>query len=212
MLPTILRKPRTADDIALGAQLAKMQGRPIGPAEVARVLKDAGVKYVIVGAHAANGYTGRPRATVDVDVIVQNPKKAAKAIAAAFPHLQMQDTLVVTRFKDQELEAIDLMKATASKLWARLLKDALEMRLENATVRVPSVEGVLAAKFAAMMSPHRRSEDKMIDGGDFIRIVKANPHINLALVEELAELLFPDAGKFVLKLVDDARAGRQLKF
>ena len=122
MLQTEIRTPQTANDIALGAQLAKMQNRPIGPADVARVLRDAGVKYVIVGAHAANGYTGRPRATVDVDVIVQHPKKAADAIAAAFPHLTMEDTPVVTRFKDQTLEAIDLMKPASSKLWGALLK------------------------------------------------------------------------------------------
>src|SRR5687768_5160766 len=110
MLPTIIRKPDTNEDVALGARLAKMQGRPIGPEDVARVLREAGVEYVLVGAHAANGYTGRPRATLDVDVVVKHPKKAADAIAAAFPHLQAQDTPVVTRFKDQDHEAIDLMK------------------------------------------------------------------------------------------------------
>src|SRR5437773_11180543 len=94
MSPTVVRQPRTAEDIALGATLAKMQNRPIGPAEVARVLQDAGVKYVIVGGHAANGYTGRPRATVDVDLIAQFPKKAVRAIAAAFPDLVISDTQI----------------------------------------------------------------------------------------------------------------------
>src|SRR5687768_9388087 len=116
-----VRAPRTAEDIALGAQLAKMQNRPIGPADVARVLREAGLKYVIVGAHAANGYTGRPRATVDVDVIVQAPEKASAAISAAFPHLKIHDTPLVTRFIDQDLEAIDVMKPAGTKLWLRLL-------------------------------------------------------------------------------------------
>ena len=74
-----------------------------------------------------NGYTGRPRATVDVDVIVQYPKKAARAIAAAFPDLVEQDTPVVIRFKDQTSEAIDLMKPLGSPLWSRLIKDAREI-------------------------------------------------------------------------------------
>jgi hypothetical protein len=74
-LPTILRPPRTADDLALGARLAKMQKREIGPADVARVLNKAKVRYVLIGGHAANGYLGRPRFTVDVDVVVQYPKK-----------------------------------------------------------------------------------------------------------------------------------------
>src|SRR5437764_14536219 len=117
MLPTILRPPRTAEDIAQGASLAKMQGREIGPVDVAKVLRAAGVRYVIVGAHALNGYTGRPRATVDVDAVVQFPKKAANAIAAAFPTLQMRDTPVVTRFMDGDTEAIDLMKPAGCKLW-----------------------------------------------------------------------------------------------
>ena len=114
MLPTIVRTPRTASDIALGIKLAKMQDRPIGPDDLAGILRKAGVKYVIVGAHAINGYTGRPRATVDVDVIAQHPRKAARAIAAAFPRLQMQDTPVVIRFKDEDHEAIDVIKPTGS--------------------------------------------------------------------------------------------------
>src|SRR5438093_1152840 len=98
MLQSIVRPPETADDFALGARLGKMHNLPIGPAEVARVLDAAGVKYVIVGAHAANGYSGRPRLTIDVDAVVQFPKKAAKAVIAAFPDLQIRDTPVVTRF------------------------------------------------------------------------------------------------------------------
>src|SRR6266513_6559427 len=98
MLQTILRPPRTAEDIAQGIRLARMQKRDITPTDVARVLDAAKVRYVLVGAHAANGYLGRPRNTVDVDVIVEFPKKAAQAIAKAFTHLAMVDTPAVTRF------------------------------------------------------------------------------------------------------------------
>src|SRR5687768_15006683 len=129
MLTNVIRNPKTAEDVALGARLAKMQGRPIGPDDVARVLRAAGVQYVVVGAHAANGYTGRPRATVDVHVVVQNPKEAADAIAAAFPHLTVQDTPVVTRFKDQDHEAVDLMKPAGSPLWLRLLDESRDVRI-----------------------------------------------------------------------------------
>ena len=110
-----------------------MQGKEISPADVARVLDAAHVKYVIVGAHATNGYTGRVCATVDVDVVVQFPKKAARAIAAAFPNVVMRDTPVVTRFMQGKLEAIDLMKPTSSRLWARLLKESREVRVEVAS-------------------------------------------------------------------------------
>jgi hypothetical protein len=211
MLQPILRAPRTAEDISEGVRLARMTGRTIGPADVAKLLRDAGVKYVIVGAHASNGYTARPRNTIDVDVIVQYPKKAAQAIAAAYPDLEMRDTQVVTRFMEGEKEAIDLMKATASKLWGRLLKESREIRIEQGIVRIPVLEGVLAAKFASMVSPLRRLLDRQQDSIDFARIIEANPKIDLDQVQELGELVFSGGGAFLAKLVDDARAGRRLE-
>ena len=212
MLQTIARKPELENDINLGARLAQMQGRPIGPEDVARVLRLAGVAYVLVGAHAANGYTGRPRATVDVDVVVRHPKRAAAAIAAAFPHLTMQDTPVVIRFKDQTHEAIDLMKASASKLWPELIKRSTEIQMGSERVRVPLVEGVLAAKFASMSSAGRKRVDKQQDGVDFLRVVDANEKIDLGVLHQLGELIFTGGGAEVVALIAQARRGEQLRF
>jgi predicted nucleotidyltransferase len=212
MLQSVVRSPRLAEDIALGAQLAKMQNRPIGPEDVARILTDAGVKYVIVGAHAANGYTGKPRATVDVDVIVQFPKKAVSALSAAYPDLTIQDTPVVTRFKDGTLEAIDVMKPAMSKLWPRLLKQSCEIKIRGISVRVPTLEGVLAAKFNAMVSPGRQLLDKQQDGVDFGRIVVANAQIDHDALAVLGELVYRGGGAEITKLVTEARAGRRLEF
>jgi hypothetical protein len=212
MLQTVVRAPKTAEDIATGVRLARMHGKDIQLADVARVLRMAGVRYVVVGAHAANGYTGRPRTTIDVDVVVQFPKKAAKAIAAAYPDLVMRDTAVVIRFMAGEDEAIDLMKPIGSKLWARLLKETREVDVEGEAVRIPTLEGVLAAKFAAMASPHRRVLDKQQDGVDFGRIVVANKQIDLQALEHLGELVYAGGGAEIVKLVQDARAGRRLEF
>src|SRR5204863_10126186 len=144
MLQTILRPPRTADDIAQGARLAKMQKRDIGPEDVARVLNAAKIKYVLVGGHAANGYLGRPRFTVDVDVVVQFPKKASMVIAKAFTDLTMVDTPVVTRFKRSDGdEAIDVMKPEGSPLWKKLLSIAITVKVEGVPVRIPPLEGML---------------------------------------------------------------------
>jgi hypothetical protein len=187
-----------------------MHDRTIGPDDVAQVLKRAGVKYVIVGAHAINGYSGRPRTTVDVDVIAQHPKKAASAIASAYPNLKMQDTPVVIRFTDEDHEAIDVMKPTGSPLWPRLLKDAIELRIGKATLRVPRLEGVLAAKFSSMCSPLRRIPDRKQDAVDFIRVVEANHKVDLTVLEELGELVCSGAGRDLLKLVSDVRAGKTI--
>jgi hypothetical protein len=212
MLQSVVRPPKTAEDIATGVRLARMYGKDIHLLDVTRVLRTAGVRYVVVGAHAANGYTGKPRTTIDVDVIVQFPKKAAKAVAAAFPDLVMRDTPVVIRFMAGEEEAIDLMKPTGSKLWARLLNDTKQIEVEGEPVHIPTLEGMLAAKFAAMASPSRRLLDKQQDGLDFARIVDVNKQIDLQVLEQLGELVYAGGGTAIVKLVDDARAGRTLTF
>lgn len=189
-----------------------MHGKDISPAAVARTLRLAKVRYVLVGAHATNGYTGRPRATVDVDVVVQFPKKAAKAIAQEFPHLQMLDTPVVIRFMDGDTEAIDLMKPIGSKLWTRLLKETRQVAIGAEQVHIPVLEGVLAGKFAAMVSIHRRHGDKLIDAGDFVRMVEANERVDLDLLRQFGDLVYDGGGAEIVKLVADARAGRRLEF
>src|SRR5215211_3624299 len=138
MVPSAVRTPKTAEDFALGVELASMQAKAISPVEVARVLREAGIRHVIVGAHAANGYTGKPRATVDVDVIVEFPKKASEAITAAFPHLTMEDHPVVVRFKRGGMDAIDLMKPIGSPLWPRLLKENRQIDIDGEPVTIPT--------------------------------------------------------------------------
>jgi hypothetical protein len=210
MLQTIVRAPRLSEDLELGITLSRMQGGPIAADEVARVLNEAGIRYVLVGAHAANGYTGRPRGTQDVDVIVESPKKASAAVASAFPQLTMEDTPVVVRFKRGNDEAIDLMKPLGSPLWSRLLKESKEITIGSVPVRIPSLEGMLAAKFCSMVSPLRRIGDKTQDAADFLRMVEVNAQIDLAKLSELGELVYAGGGQEILQHVSNARAGKPL--
>ena len=48
--------------------------------------------------------------------------------------------------------------------------------------------------------------------GYAVRMIEANPQTDLSLLEELGELVFPGGGAFILRLVDDVRAGRGLEF
>jgi hypothetical protein len=213
MFPDVLRKPKGAQDIAQGARLSKMHGRDITPLKVVQVLDAAQIAYVLVGAHAVNGYTGAPRATTDVDVVVRFPKKATLVLLRAFPELTPRDTPVVTRLARPDGEyAIDVMKASTSPLWQKMLKIARPVRMGKISLRIPPVEGVLAAKMAAMASPHRHIAKKMIDGGDFIQIVQVSERIDSRLAKELGELVYPGGGKEILKLIADALAGRRLEF
>jgi hypothetical protein len=177
---------------------------------VARVLKDAAVPYVLAGAHAVNAYSGRPRATVDVDVLTDAPVKAEKALRAAFPDLQVDDTPAVLRFMDATHEAIDVLKAT-SGLFRRVLSLATPATMDGVEVVVPSPEGVLAMKFASMIFAGRKPPDRFQDAADFMRVLEAQDPINDQVLRELGELVYAGGGNEIMAHVANARAGRSLE-
>src|SRR5260370_402363 len=106
----------------------------ITPIQVIRLLKTAGIRFMLVGAHGIGGWTGAPRATQDIDVIVaaRGVGKAVRELLAAFPHLEADDHEVVTRLRDRETKkvAIDVMKSNQDLMQAAL-KNTCEVELEG---------------------------------------------------------------------------------
>src|SRR3954452_20009569 len=96
----------------------------IQPQDVIRVLNAAKVTFTLVGAHGLGGWTGKPRATEDVDVVVgaRHVKKAVTALTAAFPGLGVDDHPAVVRLRDRETGAvaIDVMKPNQPIIHAAL--------------------------------------------------------------------------------------------
>ncbi len=82
--------------------------------KVLEVLNEAAVGFVLAGAHALGGWTRKPRAAVDVDVVVapRSHRKAVRAIRETLPSLTVRVLEVVTRMIDPATNeaVIDLMK------------------------------------------------------------------------------------------------------
>jgi hypothetical protein len=196
--------------LARGVALSRTYGMPLSPADVARVLDRAKVSYVLLGAHAINVYTGRPRATQDVDLLTGAPAKARRALEQAFPHLDVEDHAVVIRFLENGEEVLDVIKAGSQKVFRRILRLATRVRVEDVQVAIPTLEAALASKFCSMISPTRPSDDRMQDAVDFSRAAKLHGKVDRDLLHELGELVYAGGGDAILKLIDDARAGRRL--
>jgi hypothetical protein len=185
----------------------------VNPKELIRVLNRAGVKFVLMGAHVTNAWARvEARATRDVDVLVQKShhKKAVAAVQKAFPTLRVEEHPVVTRFRDpaDNLVAIDVMKPS-HELHKAVMKHTVRVEGHD----VPTLEMLLACKFAAMTSPNRANDRKLIDGADFMRVVKHNKDdIRRERLREFGELVFRGGGNHLVKLVDDVLAGRMLVF
>ena len=189
--------------------IRQLQGRTkmnISPKEVIELLNKAGIKFTLVGAHGIAGWLTDPRASQDVDVLIESKhKKAVQVTRKAYPGLQVKETTVVTRLIDPATDrpVIDLMKPM-SDLHHAVPKNAVQV---GKTHRVPDLEMALALKFAAIDSPNREMRKKLLDKADFFSIVHAHgDEIADDKLFSLGEMVKSGGGKEILKLVEEARA------
>jgi hypothetical protein len=185
----------------------------IAPKDVIRVLNDAAIRFMLVGAHGLAGWIDEPRATQDVGILVgqRSHKKAVRILLHTFPRLVSQDHEVMTRLLDQETKRvlIDVMK-TNQPLFREGLKHAHLVESGKERYLVPNLEMALAMKFAPMVSLTRADEKKYLDAHDFIRMVRVNPDIDLEKLAQLGELVYAGGGQEILERVRQVRAGEKL--
>jgi hypothetical protein len=191
----------------------QVEKQVIPPQEVIRILNEARISFVLVGAYGLAGWRKEARGTEDVDVVVaaKQVKKAVRVLCAAFPHLEPVELPVVVRLRERESQdvAIDIMKPVQPP-YRDVFKHTQSVRSEGQTYRVPSLEMALVMKFAAMTSLYRADEDKLLDARDFIRMVKHNTGLDREKLAGIASFLYPDGGKDVLDLVRRVLAGEPL--
>jgi hypothetical protein len=185
----------------------------VAPADIIPVLNEAGVRFILMGNYGIGGWRSEPRATEDVDILVRtrDHRKAVRVLQDAFPLLQVVDYPVVTRFLDPVTRRplIDLMKPNQP-----LFKVAFRQTVLDAEgYLIPNLEFALACKFAAMASPNRTVDKKYLDAADFISVVIKNlSAIRVTRLRQLGERVYPGGGEEIIRLLEDAKAGRRLEF
>jgi hypothetical protein len=202
-----------AHSLETSAALSIMQGATmLALQDVIRVLNEAEVQFVLIGAHGLAGWLRKPRATQDVDVVVseRHLKKATRALVSAFPNLEPIDLEVAIRFKDRDSGTIVIDVVKPRALYRSTFKNTHPVSAGGQTYRIPSLEMALAMKFAAMVSPNRADEDKYVDAGDFIRMVKGNLELNQTKLVELGELVYGGGGADLVEMIRKVRAGERL--
>jgi hypothetical protein len=184
----------------------------VTPLGVIAVLNGVGIRCVLMGTHGIGGWRSQARATQDVDVLVtkKEVRKAVRALKEAYPKLAVNDLPVVARFIDPATgkPVIDVMKPTQA-VYQIVFRHTIPV---GDTHRIPDLEMALASKFAAMVSPNRAPEKKMIDGGDFIDIVRHNRNaIDLGKLKRLAGKVYPNGGAEIMVMMNDIDAGRTIQ-
>ncbi len=183
------------------------------PEEIIRLLNKAKIKFVVVGTHGIVGWRSTTRATQDTDVLVAlaHYDRAVRIVRKAFPELQVAQWKKVTRFKDLVTGevVIDILNPV-DELFKSTFRYSIAAGKSH---RVPDLEMALALKYAAMISPYRPYDKKLIDGGDFVNIVMhRHAEIKLTKLKKLAEKVFDGAGADIANMIADIKAERPIRF
>ena len=176
------------------------------------------IPFVLTGAHGISGWTGRPRATHDIDILVKGGKnfaRAVNAIRALYPQLEARRFAGVMGFfpPGEQHSVVDVTYPHRADN-AATLRSAVWVEERNQKYRVPSLEAALANKYGAMLTPTRDTGKRGQDGVDFYNMVKhsldeGRPPIDFAVLEALGEMVWPGGGgQEILRLVEEVKAGK----
>jgi hypothetical protein len=185
---------------------------------VLRALRAKKIPFVLTGAHGIGAWTGVPRATYDVDILVKagrNYLRAVNAVKALYPELEVRQFAGVTAFfrQGEHRSVLDVTYPMRSDI-EDTLATAIWVSKGPNRYRIPSLEAALANKYGAMLTVTRNADKRAQDAIDFYRIVKHSTEegqqpIDLLKLEALGEKVWPGGGgDEILGLVQQARAGK----
>src|SRR5712691_7910186 len=144
--------------------------------QVIQALTAKKIPFVLTGAHGISGWTGRPRATHDVDILVKQGRHFARAvnvIRELYPQLEAHRFAGVMGFfpPGEKQSVIDVTYPHRPDN-AETLRTAIWVEERNQKYRIPTLEAALANKYGAMLTPTRDSIKRGQDGVDFAAMVK----------------------------------------
>jgi hypothetical protein len=162
-------------------------------ARLVAILREHDVRYVIGGANALSLYV-RPRMTIDVDALVDAPRKleVERALASEFELVSIG--AFRSKFKQADVE-IDIVSAGApAEDFA--LASARDAVILGTPVKAPSPEALLWLYVASSQ------EQNFVDA---LNLIRSNPELDLGLVRRQLERHQPELlGKFE-KMLTTAR-------
>lgn len=175
------------------------------------------IPFVLTGAYGIATWTGRPRSTHDVDILVKsgrNHQRAVKAVRALYPDLEMHNLVGVAAFyvPGETESVIDVTFPHRADI-VQTLETAIPCNVDGVLVRIPKLETALANKYGAMLALNRDKIKRAQDAVDFATMVKhsmdeGRTPIDMDRLKELGELVWPGGGgDEIIRFVEQARAG-----
>jgi hypothetical protein len=183
-----------------GPDLADIYGR------VVSLFERLGVQWTLIGAHAVNAYV-RPRATVDIDFVVEARAfgRVLEELAKEFGALQTTDIGAALRVVNL---SIDLIRSDNHPLF----RAALDRGEPRGGARVPPPEIIVALKFLAAVSPWRRPGERKQDAADLINVYQsAGAAFDRQAAIEYGKTVYPGAERDLADMLDRIDRGQDIR-
>jgi hypothetical protein len=158
------------------------------------------IPFVLTGAHGISTWTGRPRSTQDVDILVKpgrNYARELRAVQGLYPRLETRLLPgVAALFVPGEKESvIDVIYPHRLDL-ARTLETSLWIEDRGKRYRIPALEAALANKYGASLALNRDAGKRAQDMVDFYTMVRhsldeGRTPIDMEELAEMGELVWP---------------------
>jgi hypothetical protein len=157
-------------------------------------------RVVVIGGVVVGCHTGRPRATQDIDVIVDKmPTPAAlKKVGALVDartmerHPSFLSFIVSSVVGDREV--VDIITSKSGS-YGMALRHTIDFTIGDAQISVPTPEMMIILKYTAAVNPIRSKAKQMQDWADLLAIYEANPGISVSYLEKQADSIVPGYGQ-----------------
>jgi hypothetical protein len=170
-------------------ETAAMSASP-APGDVAQLLNEAGVDFVIIGAHAIAVFTKESRATKDVDVIVDDVPKAVAALRSLKSRTRVIDLGAKVGKRVATANGGELVDVLSSDDGVRgvIFKHRTRITIDGERASIPTLPAMVALKWIAMFSPSRDPLKQAQDRVDLLRILKVHPDANIDAAAKLVAI------------------------
>jgi hypothetical protein len=201
--------------LAENLKIAASLSFPTAPDTLRRIglaLQEAKADHTLVGGLAVGALSGKPRATVDVDLVMwqDDVERFLEALWEEFGEREVVRYRKLLRVAEP---AIDVIVANGNSLREQTMSEGLRQPIDydGVGLLIPTLESAMVLKYAAIVSRDRSAEDALQDIADLGRLVASRPDVETEDVVRLARPLRTRSPKEVARVMERLKAGRSFE-
>ena len=168
---------------------------------VSKILTQSGIRSVMIGGLVVGCHSGRPRATQDIDVIVdvhEVPRKVIDQLGSLVGSKKLERHPSFISFMKKtalgDREVLDVITSKAGS-YGMVFDNCVKLSIAGNDIFIPSAEMMVVLKYTAAVNPIRQKAKQAQDWADIYAILDANPKISVYTVSYLADLVVPGWGE-----------------